>query len=103
MMIENELDFNTPLIEDFLYALDNAAEGETVEDYSNHVVTNEILFNSDIEPTEAQTAETPLPDFCPDTSSQDDFNAAAQELASQITRTEWAEYRVDEICDEQAT
>jgi hypothetical protein len=104
MMIDSEVDVNTPLIEEFLFVLDSAAEGETVEDYSNNVVTSEILFgDSGVEPTEPQTAETPLPDFCPDTSSQDDFEAAAQELAAQITRTEWAEYRVDEICAEQAT
>jgi len=103
MLIESEYDVNTPLIEDFLYVLDPAAEGEEVESYSQYVVTNEILFNSDIEPTEPQTSETTLPDFCPDRSSADDFEASAHELAAQITRTEWANYRVVEICAEQAT
>lgn len=104
MMIDSQVDVNTPLIEEFLFVLDSAAEGETIEDYSDNVVTSEILFgDSGVEPTEPQTAETPLPDFCPDTSSQDDFDTAAQELAAQITRTEWAEYRVTEICAEQAT
>ena len=103
MMIDSEIDVNSPLIEDFLFVLDPAAEGETVEDYSENVVTSEILFgDSGVEPTAPQEADTPLPDFCPDTSSQEDFDAAAQELAAQITRTEWAEFRVGEICAEQA-
>lgn len=101
MMIDNELDINEPIIEDFLFVVDSADEEYDLLSYSNSVIPNQILFgDSGVVATEPETAGSPLPDFCLDTSSQDDFNSAAQELAAQITRTEWAEYRVAEICSE---
>jgi len=105
MMIDNELDINEPIIEDFLFVIDTSDEGlyqgQDLVDYSNEVISYEILNgDSGVVATEPETAGSPLPDFCLDTSSQDDFNSAAQELAAQITRTEWAEYRVAEICSE---
>ena len=101
MQIDDEVDVNRPLIEDFLFLLDSEgqAAGETVEDYSETVIANQILSgDSGIEPATPMEAETPLPDFCLDSSAQDDFDAAAQELATEITRTAYAEYRVAEIC-----
>lgn len=100
MLIEMEVSENSPIIEDFLFIMDQAADkAADLSDYSEVIVSDLIADNdADIEPEEPLTADTPLPDFCEDTSAQDDFDIAALELAAQITRTNWAEAKTDLIC-----
>jgi len=60
-----EIEINTPIIEDFLYIMDPAAEGEGLGDYSDMIVSSLIASgDADVEPEEPMTADTPLPAFC---------------------------------------
>jgi len=51
-------------------------------------------------PAEVVEAASPLPDFCVDRSAQEDFDAAAGELAAEQTRRAYAEAQQVELCGE---
>lgn len=91
MLIDDEIEISAPIIEEFLYLFDDEAGMVDAQTYSETVITSQIFADESINPFEPLEAETPLPGFCVDQSAQEDFDAAASELAAEQTRREYAE------------
>lgn len=101
MDIEAEVAVSSPIIEDFLYVLDPTVPANVdANQYSIFAINAQILGDDSIVQVEPQVAETTLPDFCPNREAQEDFDALANELAAEQTRTAYAESQQIAVCEQ---